>query len=54
MNSDYENYNDDNHYIMCIKYCNEPHYAFPTFKDPDAGKDWRQQEKGVAEEEIIR
>ena len=23
-------------------------------KDPDAGKDWRQKEKGVAEDEIVR
>ena len=23
-------------------------------KDPDAGKDWRQKEKGVAEDEMIR
>ena len=25
-----------------------------TGKDPDAGKDWRQKEKGVAEHEMIR
>ena len=25
-----------------------------TGKDPDAGKDWRPQEKGVAEEEMLR
>ena len=25
-----------------------------TGKDPDAGKDWRQKEKEVAEDEIIR
>ena len=25
-----------------------------TGKDPDAGKDWRQKEKGVAEREMIR
>ena len=23
-------------------------------KDPDAGKDWRQKEKGAAEDEIVR
>ena len=23
-------------------------------KDPDAGKDWRQKEKGVAEDEMAR
>ena len=23
-------------------------------KDPDAGKDWRQMEKGVAEDEMVR
>ena len=23
-------------------------------KDPDAGKDWRQEEKGIAEDEIVR
>ena len=23
-------------------------------KDPDAGKDWRQEEKGAAEDEIVR
>ena len=23
-------------------------------KDPDAGKDWRQKEKGVAEDEMLR
>ena len=25
-----------------------------TGKDPDAGKDWRQKEKGVAEDEMIK
>ena len=25
-----------------------------TEKDPDAGKDWRQKEKGVAEDEMVR
>ena len=25
-----------------------------TGKDPDAGKDWRQKEKGVAEDELVR
>ena len=25
-----------------------------TGKDPDAGKDWKQKEKGVAEDEIVR
>ena len=25
-----------------------------TGKDPDAGKDWAQKEKGAAEDEIIR
>ena len=25
----------------------------PTGKDPDAGKDWRQEEKGVAEDEVV-
>ena len=24
-----------------------------TAKDPDAGKDWRQKEKGVAEDELV-
>ena len=24
-----------------------------TAKDPDAGKDWRQKEKGVAEDEMV-
>ena len=23
-------------------------------KDPDAGKDWRQEEKGVTEDEMVR
>ena len=23
-------------------------------KDPDAGKDWRQKEKGVAEDEVVK
>ena len=23
-------------------------------KDPDAGKDWRQKEKGAAEDEVVR
>ena len=23
-------------------------------KDPDAGKDWRQKEKGVAEDKMVR
>ena len=26
----------------------------PTGKDPDAGKDWGQEEKGVAESEMVR
>ena len=25
-----------------------------TGKDPDAGKDWRQEEKGVTEDEMVR
>ena len=25
-----------------------------TGKDPDAGKDWRQEEKGTAEDEMVR
>ena len=25
-----------------------------TGKDPDAGKDWRQMEKGLAEDEMVR
>ena len=25
-----------------------------TGKDPDAGKDWRQKEKGAAEDETVR
>ena len=25
-----------------------------TEKDPDAGKDWRQKEKGTAEDKIVR
>ena len=25
-----------------------------TGKDPDAGKDWRQKEEGVAEDEMVR
>ena len=25
-----------------------------TAKDPDAGKDWRQKEKGMAEDEMVR
>ena len=25
-----------------------------TEKDPDAGKDWRQEEKGEAEDEMVR
>ena len=25
-----------------------------TGKDPDAGKDWRQKKKGVAEDEMVR
>ena len=26
---------------------------WPTGKDPDAGKDWRQEEKGTTEEEMV-
>ena len=26
----------------------------PTGKGPDAGKDWKQKEKGVAEDEMVR
>ena len=25
-----------------------------TGKDPDAGKDWRQKEKGTAEDQMVR
>ena len=28
--------------------------SWPTGKDPDAEKDWRQEEKGVAEDEMVR
>ena len=28
--------------------------SLPRGKDPDAGKDWKQKEKGVAENEMIR
>ena len=27
--------------------------SWPTEKDPDAGKDWGQEEKGVAEDEMV-
>ena len=27
--------------------------TWPTRKDPDAGKDWRQEEKGMTEDEMI-
>ena len=29
-------------------------YNLYPVKDPDAGKDWRQKEKGAAEEEMVR
>ena len=29
-------------------------YNLYPVKDPDAGKDWRQKEKGTAEEEMVR
>ena len=28
--------------------------SWPTGKDPDAGKDWRQKEKRAAEDEVVR
>ena len=28
--------------------------SLPIGKDPDAGKDWRQKEKGEAEDEVVR
>ena len=28
--------------------------SWPTGKDPDAGKDWRQEEKGATEDEMVR
>ena len=28
--------------------------SWPTGKDPDAGKDWRQKEKRVAEDGMVR
>ena len=28
--------------------------SWPTGKDPDAGKDWRQKDKGPAEAEMVR
>ena len=28
--------------------------SLPRGKDPDAGKDWKQKEKGVAEDETVR
>ena len=27
--------------------------SWPIRKDPDAGKDWRQEEKGVTEDEMV-
>ena len=30
------------------------HLMQRTGKDPDAGKDWRQKEKRVAEDEMVR
>ena len=29
-------------------------YVWTSGKDPDAGKDWRQKEKRVAEDEMVR
>ena len=26
---------------------------WPIYKDPDAGKDWRQEEKGMSEDEMV-
>ena len=30
-----------------------PHDAKSIWKDPDAGKDWRQEEKGITEDEMV-
>ena len=38
-------------------WCKEPNYwKRPNLigKDPDAGKDWRQEEKGTSEDEMVR
>ena len=41
-----------------FKKVNTVHYWHPCFghligKDPDAGKDWRQEEKGTTEDEMV-
>jgi len=28
--------------------------SWPIWKDPDAGKDWGQEEKGTTEDEMVR
>ena len=56
-----------NHMITCFLYTDAYHRAGPwntllwppngknwlTRKDPDAGKDWRQKEKGTMEDEVV-
>ena len=34
--------------------CSEQLVLSPTGKDPDAGKDWEQEEKGAVEDEMVR
>ena len=31
----------------------DPSYNYGIWKDPDAGKDWRQEEKGMTEDEMV-
>ena len=41
-------------WIRALKATFLVHSPFKIGKDPDAGKDWRQKEKGVAEDEMVR
>ena len=44
----YNSYTNLSDALVILSYC------YVVFRDPDAGKDWRQKEKRVAEDEMIR
>ena len=39
--------------VIILQYRSVSDQQLYTIKDPDAGKDWRQKEKGAAEDEMI-
>jgi len=40
-------------YLQCVIDCIRYHGEHKDEKDPDAGKDWGQEEKGTTEDEMV-